>query len=518
MTLAPLPQAQKFTSTTASVLPPVGGLNSRDSLDGMAPEDAIVLDNFFPTTGKVSLREGYSSFATNVGTGDVKTLVEHYAGNTRKLLAIGSNGTLYDISAGGSSPTAIKTGLNSSIAQTAEFDGNTLFVTGADTPFFFNGTDDTNMSITLSDSSSVTTLDGVHVFKGRVYYWRGTDQGFYYSATVNTFQGNFTLFPLNRVGNFGGDLLMVTTLTQDGGEGVDDLIAFVMTSGEVIVYSGDNPGDANGFALVGTFRIAEPVPHVRAAIKLGGDVAVVTKEGIIAMSSVFRSATVAQKAQALSEKIRGSFIDQVAATGARAGWELFLSPNGDKLIANYPTGSTATPFQQFVFNPVIGAWCRFTGINSHTWGKFAGDIYFGSGSGTVFKMSADSKSDAGETINADCRTAFNYFGNRSRIKQFNSVQPFFESEGALTISTALSADFDNQFTSFQNSSFNVTGATWNEATWNVDNWAGSVSRTRPRIATAGLGYAASLRLRISTSTQSVSWLSVAYGIKPGGPI
>jgi len=45
-----------------------------------------------------------------------------------------------------------------------------------------------------------------------------------------------------------------------------------------------------------------------------------------------------------------------------------------------------------------------------------------------------------------------------------------------------------------------------------------VSRSRPRLATAALGYAASLRLKVSTSTQSVSWLSTSYGIKPGGPI
>lgn len=516
--LQPLRQSQRPRTTNVAVPPPIGGLNTRDSVDAMAPEDAILLDNFFPTTGKVTLREGYASHATNVGTGDVKTLVEHHAGDTRKLLAIGSNGTLYDVTGGGSSPTSLKTGLNSAIAQTAEFDGKTIFVTGNDTPFTFDGSSASDASITLSDSSSVTSLNGVHVFKNRVYYWRGTDQNFYYSATVNTFQGNFTVFPLGRVANFGGDLLMVTTLTQDGGEGIDDLIAFVMTSGEVIVYTGSDPSDANNFSLVGTFRIAEPVPHVRAVIKLGGDVAVVTKEGIIAMSSVFRSATIAQKAQALSEKIRGSFIDQVASTGDQFGWELFLSPNGDKMIANYPTGSTAAPYEQFVFNPVIGAWCRFTGITAFAWGKYDGEVYFGGASGTVYKFSKDSLSDAGNVIQADCRTAFNYFGDRNRIKNFSYVQPFLESEGTLTISTAMSTDFNERFVSFSTSTFDTSGATWNVAAWDEEEWAGAATRTRPRIGTAALGYAASLRLRVSTSTQTVSWLSASYGIQPGGPI
>ena len=516
--LQPLPQSKRPRAANISVPPPIGGLNSRDSVDAMAPEDAILLDNFFPTTGKLKLREGYASYATNVGTGDVKTLVEHHAGSVRKLLAIGSNGTLYDITGGGASPTSLKTGLTSAIAQTAEFDGKTIFVTGSDTPFIYDGSTTSNATITLSDASSTSTLAGVHVFKNRVYYWRGTDQSFYYGDVVNTYQGNFSAFPLSRVANFGGNLLMVTTLTQDGGEGIDDLIAFVMTSGEVIVYTGSDPGDANNFALVGTFRIAEPVPHIRAAIKLGGDVAIVTKEGIIAMSSVFRSATVAQKAQALTEKIRGAFIDQVALTGNTFGWELFLSPSGDKMIANYPTDNPADAYQQYVFNPVIGAWCRFTDIPAFTWGKYGGDVFFGSSLGKVFKFSSDSLSDAGADIRADCRTAFNYFGDRNRIKQFGYVQPFLESEGELTISTALSTDFNDRSVSFATSTFDTAGAYWNVATWDEEEWAGATTRTRPRIATSALGYAASLRLRVSTSTQSVSWLSASYGIQPGGPI
>jgi hypothetical protein len=40
----------------------VGGLNSRDSVDAMPPTDALIMSNFFPTTGKITLRDGTRSF------------------------------------------------------------------------------------------------------------------------------------------------------------------------------------------------------------------------------------------------------------------------------------------------------------------------------------------------------------------------------------------------------------------------------------------------------------------------
>jgi hypothetical protein len=87
--------ANQYRVKAASVPAPVGGLNSRDSIDAMPPTDALIMSNFFPTTGKITLRDGYTQFCTGIGTGDVETLIEHSAGSNRQLLAIGSNGTYY---------------------------------------------------------------------------------------------------------------------------------------------------------------------------------------------------------------------------------------------------------------------------------------------------------------------------------------------------------------------------------------------------------------------------------------
>ena len=111
--------ARGYTVKAVSVPAPVGGLNSRDSIDAMPPTDALVMSNFFPTVEKVSLRDGYTEFCTGVGSGDVETLFEHHAGANRQLLAIGSNGTVYQVDSG----TAVskKTGLANGRAEHIEF-------------------------------------------------------------------------------------------------------------------------------------------------------------------------------------------------------------------------------------------------------------------------------------------------------------------------------------------------------------------------------------------------------------
>ena len=206
----------------------------------------------------------------------------------------------------------------------------------------------------VSDSVNPNTLTGVHAYKNASTTLPAQIRTFTI-RTVDTFAGNFTKFPVGLVGTFGGNLIMISTLNIDGGEGVDDLLALIMSSGEVLIYSGSDPSASN-FALVGTYRIAEPVNEKRAIAKLGGDVIVMTKEGYLPLSQVVRQDIVGNKAAAISEKIRGTAINQVKTTGSSTGWQIFVSPDGDKVYFNYPTGDRLIRLTS-TFNPIIRAWC-----------------------------------------------------------------------------------------------------------------------------------------------------------------
>ena len=514
--LQPIQTANRFRVKSVSLPAPIGGLNSRDSLDAMPQTDAIVMSNWFPTVEKVTIREGFSSFCTGIGSGNVETLVEHNAGANRQLLAVGSNGVLYQINTG--SAVSRKTGLSSGRFQTVEFNGLTIFVNGEDTPFSWDGSSAANLSITLSDSASAATLKGVTAFKNRLYYWTGVDQNFYYSATVSTHQGNFTKFPTGLVGTFGGNLIQIGTLTVDGGEGVDDLLTLMMSSGEVLVYSGTDPS-ASSFALVGTFRIAEPINEIRAMAKLGGDLIVATKEGYLPLSQVFRQDLVGNKAAAISEKIRGTVIRQVALTGSTVGWQIHVSSDGSKVYFNYPTGDGTDTFNQHVFNPITRAWAIFQNIPAHVFANFNGDTYFGTTDGKVYKVGGTA--DLTAAITADLSFAYNYFGDRGSLKRFSSVAPMLEAPGDINFDFGVAVD---QATpsglNLASGAFTSDLATWDLAEWDQDFWGDTTGAgiIQKRKVVGRLGRSASLRIKVESASQTISILSSNFQFIPGGPV
>ncbi|MFK4444635.1 hypothetical protein ABH944_004861 [Caballeronia udeis] len=81
---------------TESIPPPVGGLNTLDAVANMEPTDAIIMDNYFPGTADVPLRNGYETWAP--GLTNVETLAAYTSGTQKKLFAV-AGGKVYDVTA-----------------------------------------------------------------------------------------------------------------------------------------------------------------------------------------------------------------------------------------------------------------------------------------------------------------------------------------------------------------------------------------------------------------------------------
>jgi hypothetical protein len=81
---------------TESIPPPVGGLNTLDAVANMPPTDAIIMDNYFPGTADVPLRNGYETWGS--GLTNVETLAAYTSGTTKKMFAV-TGGKIYDVTA-----------------------------------------------------------------------------------------------------------------------------------------------------------------------------------------------------------------------------------------------------------------------------------------------------------------------------------------------------------------------------------------------------------------------------------
>lgn len=480
-----------------SVPAPVGGWNTRDALDAMAPTDAVLLDNWFPTTGKVTVRRGYDPHATDVGAGNVDTIAEYHAGSVHKLIACG-DGEIYDATSAGAA-SSLGSGFTVDNWQTANFNGRIFFVNGTDAPQDYNGT---TLAATAWSGSGLTiaNLVGINVFKSRLFLWEKDSQDFWY-APVNAITGALTKFPLSRVTQFGGNLVTMGTWTIDGGDGVDDYAVFIMSSGQVIVYQGTDPGDAAAWALVGVYQIAKPI-DIRGIIKFGGDLLVTTTEDYVSLSAVLKTGN------GNPSKLSGALRAAASQIGT-FGWQSTLYLKGAMIVFNVPTSSG--DFDQHVINTITGAACRFKGIPARSWGVFDGDLYFGSDDGGVYKFDQGNDDD-GINIVADASTAWNDF-DIPRRKRLVAIRPSLQVQGALSYSLGVGLNFNEPLIS---SSSVITGeqSLWDVAKWDEAMWSSELITTSTWRASKGTGETLSTRIQV-TSQQEVSWLRTDYRLEIG---
>ena len=486
-------------SNIVSIPAPVGGLNTRDALASMPPTDAVYLDNWFPTIGQCEVRKGYTEHATGIGTGNVDTIVEYHAGTIRKLLAASST-NIYDATSTGAA-SSLASGFTSGQWQTVNFNGVAVFVNGSDTPQQYNGSTVSAMSWT---GTGLTPADliGVNVFKDRLFFWADASQDFWY-ASINAISGTLTKFPLSRVAQFGGNLLAMATWTHDGGDGLDDYAVFVMTSGDVIVYQGTDPGDATKWGLIGIYRIGPPT-SIRGVMKSGGDLLVMTESDYVSMSQVLKTGQLGT-----ATKISG-----YASTAARDftgqfGFQAIICRRNNMAIFNVP--ATAGAYHQHVLNLLTGAWTRFTGIPARAWGIYNSNIYFGSTDGKVYQ-SCVATTDDGGAISADGRQAWNLF-NVVQRKRLTGIRPIVSSQGPISYEIGVGFDFK---TALVTSAISTTpqGSAWDVSPWDTSPWSASESIDLGWRVKGGSGYHLSPRLRVSAE-QEIAWLRTDLRLEQG---
>lgn len=150
-------------AVTSSQPAPIGGWNVRDALAVMKPTEAVSMENWWPTPVDVQVRKGYVNWATGL-PGTVDTIMA-YNGPTgaKKLFAITSTGSLYDVSSQGAVGAPIITGLSNGQWQYVAFTtpgGNFLLAcNGLDSMLRYNGTNWVSV-LGSATGATISTLTG----------------------------------------------------------------------------------------------------------------------------------------------------------------------------------------------------------------------------------------------------------------------------------------------------------------------------------------------------------------------
>lgn len=500
---------------TASRQPPVMGWNTVLPVDSMKPEWAVKLDNFFPQPGYVELRGGNIEHSDTTESDKIESLMAYHAlaaANDKLFAAVDTK--IYDVTGAASSSV---TGLTNARWQHINFTtsaGKFLFiVNGADNARTFDGSAWATPAITV-----ISSADAIHVASHKNRIWmvlKDSTKGAY--LPVDSIAGAAATFEFGTFFTQGGYLNAIGTWTRDGGSGPDDYFVAISSRGQIAVFQGTDPASANTWSHVGTYDVGAPIGR-RCFLKVGADIAIVTVDGILPMSQVPGIERGAAARIALTANIQPT-MNLAARNGAALfGWQLVSYPKGTMAILNVPI--TLGTFNQYVMNTITGAWCRFTGMEAYCWENFKDRLFFGGGGGKVFEADVGAGDD-GLAINAEMRTAFDYFGERGRQKQWKMCRPKLTADATAQPQIALNVDFrdDAEPATIE---FSVDDlALWDAALWDVAEWPPEEFYNANWVGLGGIGFCASLVLKISalgsgTSKPILRVNGMDYVMEPGG--
>jgi len=508
---AKIPRQQ--AAQTVTVAAPIGGWNARDALGAMDPLDAVTLQNFWPGTNSVILRNGYTKHATGLPA-EVQTLMAYSSGTSNKLFAV-SDGKIYDATSSGAVGAAAVSGLTNSKFQyvniTTPAASYLMAVNGADKLRTFDGStwhtdgDGSPYDITNIDTATVSNIT---LFKNRIWLTTNDTLKVWY-LPVNSIGGAAVALDMTSIFQLGGYIMAGMTWTLDAGYGVDDYLVFITSNGEALVWRLTDPTTPTGISQIGLYKLGAPIGR-RCYTKFGGDLLVITQDGVVPMSGALQSSRLDPRVS-ITNKIQYAMSSAISTYGANFGWQLLYYPKENQLILNVPISEGTQ--QQYVMNNITKSWCNFTGWSANCWELHIDDPYFG-GDGYVAKA-WNGNTDDTSNIDGFSLQSFQSYGTALQ-KQCKMIRYHLQTNGSPAVFGNVNVDYNLADESAQlNFSTSIYGL-WNSGLWDSAIWGSGLVPSADWQGATNIGYTFAPLIKTATQGIQLQWVATDLVFEGGG--
>ena len=473
----PVPQPARQQSRVETIPSPSRGWIANENLSRVKPGAAFQLDNWVPTLTGARLRKGTQLFATT-GTVPVTALFTYRSGVTKEIFAADAT-KIFDISSvadpaiAPAAAVSSQTGGDYSTFQFEVAGGDYLYcLNGLDSPQLYNGSAWAAVtgvsSIAITNVTTSLLIQG-WVYRNRIYMVETLSMSAWY-LPVDAVGGAATEISLRGVFQLGGKLLFGSTWSLDAGDGIDDKCVFVSDQGEVAVYEGSYPGDST-WSLVGVYQITKPLGK-NAHFKAGGDLLIMTNDGIVPISQALTKDKAALSLAAITRNIEPEWIKEIQARSTYGPWEMMKWPSHNIAIIALPGVSTESPRYCFIVNLETGSWARWTGLDVQVLALHDEHGYFGTQTGTVVKM---------ETTGADQGVAYTcvhvpHFMDMkapARDKTVHMARATFRASVPFTPQMSASVNYIVSLPAVPAATASNSTNVWDTAVWDTDLWDGA---------------------------------------------
>jgi len=525
--------AQRRVSQIKINLAPLGGLNDIDPLANMGEEFCIQLINWIPGNAALQARQGYREWVTNLD-GPVRTIMPYYDMSGDYSLFATTDTSLYDVTLSGDTPTFV-INVNQGNFKHITF-GNVanqylIAVNGAaDQSLLYDGTTwrvftEVDPPVNPGEIKGVNPDLFSHVtsFKRRLWFVEADSMTAWY-LPIDATGGEAKPFYLTSVFKKGGKLLYMIDWSVDGGDGLDNKLVFVSNLGEIAVYVGDNPDDADNWRVQAVFFASAPIGD-RSFVEFGGDVYITTVLGVLSLTKILMGAMSQSPDNiALTKRINRTLNRLILSKDYVANWELKNLPTLQAIVLIIPPVGEK-PAIQFVMNSSTGAWTRLD-IPVNTGCLARGDFYFGTVDGKVMLHGGGNYLDGvkldgsdGKPVICSLFSAYSYMGDPTSLKHWKLIRPIFQSDQPPSYLVKLNVDYDTAALSGnpQPPGAEQTDPIWDVAIWDQAFWSSSFTVYRPWIGVSAMGFACALLMKAATN-DATTLVAIEYVYEPGGAI
>ena len=313
-------------------------------------------------------------------------------------------------------------------------------------------------------------LSQVWLFKERLFFIEGDTASAWY-LPVESIGGAASEINLGSIFKKGGVLLFGATWSIDSGSGLDDVCVFVSDQGELAIFEGSNPGDASDWALVGVYDIGKPL-NKRSFFKAGGDLAILTEDGIIPISEALQKDRAALQSSAISYPIEDAWKSAIA--NATSEYPISAALWQSQTILLIGTASKVGGLNvAFAANARTGAWSRIVGWDVRCSVIARDELYFGNNAGQV--MTADTGgTDDGDFYTVTYVPKFQTF---SDMQVANAAGITYRASTEIPVNLVGFSDYNVENISAAGAaSSEIDDAAWGVSVWGTFIWGGTGSR------------------------------------------
>lgn len=524
------------TIKTAHLPAPLGGVNAVAPMASMPSSDVLWAYNAIPSEKGLRSRLGYREHCTGLTGGApvaVRTVLS-FQGSTAsadRLFATTPSG-IWDVTTTSGAPTQVL-----AFASTTGLAGwgvGLVYVTAAG--HFFIYTDEVNGLHVYSEStgtwakvamgaggSEISGVDPgnlvhVAVFKKRLFFTeRGSSRGWYLDA--GSIYGAATSFDFGPQFKQGGSLVGCFNWTYDGGSGLDDSLVVVSSGGDVAIYQGTDPDDANAFGLKGVWTVPPPPAGRRIATDVGGDLLLLTRSGIRPASVLVSGAPPEDKGADATFKVSPRFAALAQERGNLYGWAIYQHPTDNALVVTIPTANAAS--EQLVYHLPTRSWWAYEDLPIVGAGVFGGTFYFGTLDGRVCANTGwvdnVSRTDSSVWTRIECGFLSAYQSLGVGVRKLEMFRPSFAGEAGDVVSSVTARyNFDTSRPTHPTSNGGGGVNAWGSGLWGSAVWTDEATTAKVQGA-AGMGREVALAVQWNAIGQT-TLLGVDVYLTSGGPL